>query len=502
MLPVARYLARTSVEVEEPAGSGPRNVDQEGEEVTVALGPADVHLLSNEEGDVSWVSEPPALPAGMGRRFGRYELLGRFAQGGMAEIYLARQANEADLQRYLVVKCIQPATAKSEQFQRLFLREARVALRLKHPNICHIYEFGQQEGRYYLAMEWVEGASMLELLRRAFEDGQFVSTPVVLKIVADVAEALDYAHRVRDHRGRKLGVVHRDVSPQNVAVGWDGTVKLLDFGVAKVQTDGYQTHAGMVAGKFGYMAPEQCREERLDGRCDVFALGILLYEALAGRRLYHRRNDYDTMKAILEEPPPRLRERRPSLPEELERIVMRALAKDPADRYASAGHMALTLQQYLADRGELVSRGRVADVMRCYFAVDIHRGIPLLDTDTELMRSLPSMGAQPPPIDEAAPFGGEHSRWRRPRRRWFRRRSASGGTHSLSSRATRFVLRRPRASLGIVGGLLALLIGAAFFMGWALHAPALNPRGGALPMHGGQGGHVAEPVLPPAHSDG
>jgi eukaryotic-like serine/threonine-protein kinase len=448
-----------------PFESGPRRLGDCDGEPTVSLGPEDLDVLVSGN-RAARVRGPSALPPGVGRRFGPYELLGRLAQGGMAEIYLARQVAEADLQRHIVLKCIQPAVSEQEHFIRLFLREARVALRLKHPNVCHVYDFGRQDGRYYLAMEWVEGATLLELLRRAFEDGQYLPLPIVLKVVADVAEALDCVHRVKDDRGHKLGVVHRDVSPQNVAIAWEGTVKLLDFGVAKVHGDTPHTQAGTVAGKFGYMSPEQCREERVDGRCDVFALGVILYEALVGRRLYHRRNDYETMRAILEEPPPRIRKRRPSLPEELEEIVLTALAKAPEDRYGSAGELALALQRLLASRGELVSSGRVADTMACYFAADIRRGLPVLVTDTELLRSLPKMGPGPPRVAHTG-HGGALARAPEDGGGAPLRGSASTGSRragrSLERRTGGFVMRRPWASLGIA----ALLAGFAFVTGWA-----------------------------------
>jgi eukaryotic-like serine/threonine-protein kinase len=340
-------------------------------------------------------TDVPQQALGPGRQFGPYELLGRIARGGMAEIYLARDRPAPGAERLLVVKCILPGIAEEERFVRMFEREARIALRLKHPGICPVYELGCHEGRYYLAMEWIEGASLLELLQRTHERRVPLPLPVVLKIAASVAEALDSVHHARNEHGRPLGLIHRDVSPHNVVISWDGMVKLLDFGVAKVRSEATQTQAGMVLGKFGYLAPEQCRGEPLDSRCDVFALGVVLFEALTGRRLYRRQTELDTLKAIVGEPVPSVRVHRPDLPRELDAIMRRALAKHPADRFTSAGHMALALHQFLSQRGTLVTSSHVAHVMREHFAEDIRRRIPELHTDTELLRSLAPVSLAP-----------------------------------------------------------------------------------------------------------
>jgi eukaryotic-like serine/threonine-protein kinase len=461
-------------------------LDDRPEEQTVPLGPGDVDLLRSAPANVSVVSTP--LTA---RRFGRYELLGRMAQGGMADIYLAQQVAEAEIRRHVVIKCIRPCVSAHEHFLRMFLREARVALHLKHPHICHVYDFGRVGEHFFLAMEWVEGASLLELLRRAFEDGPCLPVPVVLRVVADVAEALDYVHRLRDGQGQRLGVVHRDVSPQNVVIGWDGAVKLLDFGVARVQAEASHTLAGTVAGKFGYMAPEQCREERLDGRCDVFALGIVLFEALVGRRLYQRKNDYETMKAILEEPPPSLRECRPSLPEELGHILQRTLAKAPDERYSTAGELALALHQHMARQGALAPPTRVADVMHAYFGEEIRRGMPALETDTDLLRALPQadLPAESPwchgPIIASvlhAPrvlLPGSSPRTRVVRYRPMRHRSRS-------RRMTRFVLRRPLVGWGLVGLLGLLLSGVAYYGGMAAAHRSSSDHVAPAAVYGGR----------------
>jgi eukaryotic-like serine/threonine-protein kinase len=339
---------------------------------------------------------------GPGWQFGPFELLGRIAKGGMAEIYLARQRPAPRVERLLVVKTILPAIAEEDRFVRMFEREARIAMRLKHPAICPVYEFGCQDGRYYLAMEWVEGASLLDLLRRAKKGRRLVPVPIVLQIIANVAEALDSAHRALDDQGRPLGLVHRDVSPHNVLVSWDGMVRLLDFGVAKVQSESTQARDGLLVGKFGYLSPEQCRREPVDGRCDVFALGVVLYEALTGRRLYRRQTEIDALRAIVDDPVPSVRLYRPDLPRQLDAIVRRALAKRPSERFTSAGNMARALRQHLNNQGTFVTSAQIGEVMRTHFAAEIHRRIPELRTDTELLRLLPA-ASSPADYSHVAP---------------------------------------------------------------------------------------------------
>ena len=307
--------------------------------------------------------------------FGRYELLGRLAVGGMAEIYLAREPAmvEGAEPRHLVIKRILQHVADDEVFLQMFFDEARLQQRLRHPGIIHVYEFGEEQGSYYLAMEWVDGIALGKLIRRARDHGG-IPPPIVVKTIARVAEALHYAHCAKDDMGQPLGIVHRDVSPQNIMISYEGAVKLLDFGIAKASTHHTKTQEGQVKGKFAYMAPEQCLGEPMDGRADVFALGVCLYEALTGRPLYHRKTQYETMRAVIESAVPSIRKLEPDLPEELDAIVQKALQKHAQDRFASAGDMQMALERWLVMQQEIVAPPRIAELLEGVFDEEIRRG--------------------------------------------------------------------------------------------------------------------------------
>ncbi len=334
--------------------------------------------------------------------FGRYELLGRLAVGGMAEIYLARErptvaGAEA---RHLVIKRILQHVADDDVFLRMFLDEARLQMRLRHPSIVHVYEFGEEQGSYYLAMEWVDGVALGKLIRRAREQGN-LPPPVVVKIISRIAEALHHAHMATDDDGSSLGIVHRDVSPQNIMVSYDGAVKLLDFGIAKATIHHTKTQEGQVKGKFAYMAPEQCLGEAMDGRADVFALGVCLYEALTGRPLYHRKTQYETMRAVIESQVPSIRKLEPDLPEALDLIVQKALAKHASDRFSSAGEMQMALERWLQSEQHIVAPPHITSVLEGVFGEEIRRGPMVSSTpfgESFKIGERPSLpGSDPPP---------------------------------------------------------------------------------------------------------
>ncbi|MCB9624933.1 MAG: serine/threonine protein kinase [Sandaracinus sp.] len=328
-------------------------------------------------------------------RFGRYDVLGRVATGGMAEIYLAQEPMLGGGIRIVVVKVLRKQLANDEDFEQLFLREGRVAMQLSHPHISTVFEFGKWGGHFFIAMEYVEGATLKEILERVALHGEKLEPEVAVGIVAKVASALDYAHTARDARRASLGVVHRDVSPHNLMVRFDGVVKLLDFGVAKVAQSEDESRSDAVKGKFGYLAPEQCRAESVDGRADVFALGVCLWEAITGRRLYKRGSQFDTFRAILEEPPPSIRELDPSLPEDLDEIVRKALAKEPGNRFAAAGEMQEALEQWISNRGAIVTAARLRRAMGELFADEIRSG-PRLEADTKVRERLRATSVHPP----------------------------------------------------------------------------------------------------------
>jgi len=352
---------------------------------------------------------PPAMSLGPSAppsvaRFGRYQILGRLAMGGMAEIFLAREETAGGGVRNVVVKLAREQLVDLTGFEEMFTNEGRLSMRLTHPNICHVYEFGKERGRYFMALEWVDGVSMRDLTRRAKSRGETLPVNVVVKVVAQVAEALDSAHRTRDGRGRPLNIVHRDVSPHNVMVSYDGVIKLLDFGVAKGRTTKEETDSGTVKGKFNYMSPQQCTGRAVDGRADVFSLGVCLWEALVAKSLFKRETQYETFKAIIEDDVPLVSGIRDDVPPELDEIIQKAVAKTLADRYKTAADFHEALSRFLQKRGDVVSSATIASYMETLFEEEIAAG-PELDTSEEVVARIALPGAREESDDSLASVG-------------------------------------------------------------------------------------------------
>jgi serine/threonine protein kinase len=286
-------------------------------------------------------------------RVGRFDILGRLAVGGMAEIFLARESGPGRGTRAVVIKRILPHVATDPRFVEMFLHEAELAMHLNHPNLCAIHEFGAQDGEYFIAMEWVHGVSITQMHKALFDRGDAgIPAHAVARIAAEVAEALHFAHVAKDAQGNPLHLVHRDVTPDNIMVGFDGKVKLLDFGVAKAASQRLKTEAGMLKGKFAYMSPEQYQGLELDGRADVFSLGACMYEAVTGLALFHRPTEYETMGAIVDDTPAvRARVHRPEVPAALDDIIAKALEKSRTLRYPSADALHHALERYFVDVG-------------------------------------------------------------------------------------------------------------------------------------------------------
>lgn len=296
-------------------------------------------------------------------QIGRYDVIGRLASGGMAEIFLAREQGPHTVGRHLVLKRILPHVANDERMVEMFVHEAKLCMHLRHPNICPIYEFGEEGGSFYLAMEWVRGISLRDLVDRV---GGALPVPMVTKIFADIAGALHHAHTCTDQEGRALSIVHRDVNPENIMIGFDGVAKLLDFGVAAAATERkHKTEAGNLKGKFAYISPEQYQGQPLDGRSDVFSLGVSLYEALTGQSLYDRASEYETVAAIVLDPDvPSIRTVNGSVPPELDVIAQMALAKNRDERYQSADEMQAALLTFAAREGHHVRHTDIARRLR------------------------------------------------------------------------------------------------------------------------------------------
>jgi serine/threonine protein kinase len=283
-------------------------------------------------------------------QLGKYQIVRRLAAGGMAELYLGKQSGLEGFEKTVVIKRLHSSLASRKDLVEMFLNEARIAARLNHPNCVQIYDLGQADGQYFIAMEYIHGPDLMALQRAAKRRKQLLPPPITCYIMAAVCRGLHHAHELRDHTsGEKLKLVHRDVSPHNVQVTYNGDIKLVDFGVAKANTLAAATQAGVLKGKFAYMSPEQCRGDPLDARSDIFAAGILLHELLTRRRLFRRNSDFATMRAVLEEPIPSPSLVAKDLPPAIEAVVTRALSRELDQRYQDAQQMQLALEGAMRD---------------------------------------------------------------------------------------------------------------------------------------------------------
>jgi serine/threonine protein kinase len=298
-------------------------------------------------------------------RLGRYTLLRSLGAGGMAELFLARADGIEGFAKLVALKRILSHKATNERFVRMLLNEARLVAGLDHPNIAQVYDIGRDQGEYFFAMEYVHGQDLVRVLRRAA--GRKLHLENALHVAIGVCAGLHCAHMARDPTGRPLDIVHRDVSPSNVLVSYQGAVKLVDFGVAKATTLVSETREGVIKGKYGYMSPEQCLGDPLDRRSDVFAVGILLWEMTAGRRLYAFKGELASLQRIVYRDAPRPSLHDPAYPAQLEHIVMRALARDPKQRYQSAEQLQIDLEQFALDHRLAVSAVSMALEMRTLF---------------------------------------------------------------------------------------------------------------------------------------
>jgi serine/threonine protein kinase len=278
------------------------------------------------------------------QRFGKYLLVERLGRGGMAEVWKAKILGPAGFQRTVVVKRILPHLAEDPHFVQMFVSEARLSARLSHANIVHVYELGDVDGEYFICMEYVRGRDLVSVMRAHLM--RSVPPPGLgAFVVREVCRALAYAHALTDDDGRPLGLIHRDVSPSNVMLAFDGSVKLLDFGIAKALNEASEnkTQTGTLKGKFGYMSPEQVEGKEIDQKTDLFAAGIVMHEVLTGRRLFKGQTDIQTIAMVREanvQPPSAFN---PQVPPELDRIVMRALARKMEDRYQRCDELAYDL---------------------------------------------------------------------------------------------------------------------------------------------------------------
>ncbi|HTL37438.1 MAG TPA: protein kinase [Kofleriaceae bacterium] len=304
-------------------------------------------------------------------RLGRYELLARLATGGMGEIFLARLSGAEGFEKLYVVKRILAHLADDSRFRQMLIAEARIASKMSHPNICQVFELGETDGQLYIVMEYLEGVSLLPLLRRFSKNQQQLELGFIAGVMQQTTDAMNYAHELKDRDGQYLGIIHRDVTPSNIFVTESGVAKVLDFGIAKARGASTQTQEGTVKGKYAYMSPEQLKGASIDRRVDVFAMGVVLYEMLALRRLFQRKTDYLTFRAVMEQPIPDIRRYRPDLPDGVAAALMRALERDPNDRFESARQLGSAVLDGMAQYTRPWTQGEISDFLRHYFADEI-----------------------------------------------------------------------------------------------------------------------------------
>ncbi|MFL5321178.1 MAG: serine/threonine protein kinase, partial [Myxococcaceae bacterium] len=305
--------------------------------------------------------------------FGRYQLLKKIASGGMGQVFLARTGGSGGFEKLLVIKRILPQLVEDEEFIEMFFDEARIAARLNHPNLVQIFDLDQAEGSHYLAMEYVAG----EDLRRVDKKARAISTPIplglILRIISDAAAGLDYAHKARDAQGKPLNLVHRDVSPQNILVGFDGAVKLIDFGVAKAAGRMQHTASGILKGKYPYMSPEQADGQEMDGRSDQFALGIVCWELLTQQRLFKGESDMHTLRLVKDCLVPKPSSLNPEVPPAIDEVVLKALAPKAQDRYRDAAEFRLAIENLLISHSIPASSAHLSAWMQQIYAERIER---------------------------------------------------------------------------------------------------------------------------------
>ncbi|HEX4456555.1 MAG TPA: protein kinase [Polyangia bacterium] len=353
--------------------------------------------------------------------FGRYELTRKLSQGGMAEIFLARQSGIGNFEKQVVVKIVLPQLAEDADYEDMLRDEARMAARLNHPNIVQILDLGKLDGRFFIAMEYLEGQNLHSIAQRAFQAKKQLPIGFVCRVVADILSGLEHAHAQADENGQSLGIIHRDVSPPNVIVTWAGTTKIVDFGIAKATraVDGNVTNAGQFKGKLGYMSPEQVRRQPLDARTDIFSTGVILWELITGKRLFRRAGDVETVRAVLEQDvlPPSVHNNQ--CPPELDAIVLRALQRPTQARYATARAMRKAVEELIREQawpsdslttqrvlGGLFREEQASRPIRLRPVPVVVSGEPLSDDNETTRRNLRVDQTEPDPvvIELTAPF--------------------------------------------------------------------------------------------------
>lgn len=305
------------------------------------------------------------------QQFGRYFLVDKIAVGGMAEVFKAKSYSEAGFEKLLVIKRILDHLSDNSDFVEMFIDEAKLSVELQHANIVQIYDFGRYGDNYYIAMECVEGKDIKGILRKLAQLRKVMPRELALLIAHEMCKGLDHAHKKANHAGEPLHIVHRDISPSNIIVSYSGEVKVADFGIAKAESSAYDTRDGVLKGKYEYMSPEQASGQSIDHRSDLFATGIILHEMLTGRRLFKTDSDLKTLEKIKNAPVPPPSDLNPSVPAELDRLVLKALSRDPDDRFADGRAFQRAILDFLAPQTPDILRATLQQFMTELFAEEI-----------------------------------------------------------------------------------------------------------------------------------
>ncbi len=302
-------------------------------------------------------------------KFGEYQLLTKIATGGMAEIFLAKHSNSPANSMPIAIKKVLKQYNSNPHFVSMFLTEARIICNITHENIVRIYDFGKEEGQYFIAMEYVFGQNLGVLLNKLAQNDEKLPTDIILEISMAVLNGLDHAHNTKDKKGHFLNVVHLDMNPNNILISYSGKVKIVDFGIAHATYSGKNKNLNSIQGTYGYLSPEQCREEPTDRRSDIFSFGIILYEMLTNKPLFkHLPSDVAILNQILNEPIPPISEVNPEISEDLAKIVMKALEKDKNKRYLTAKEMIEDLRKVHASLEFNVSSKTLPKILKRHFA--------------------------------------------------------------------------------------------------------------------------------------
>ncbi len=312
----------------------------------------------------------------------------------MGNVYLAIAQGPGGFHKLLVVKELRPEFSDDETYVAMFLQEARLAARLTHPNIVQTNEVGSDGGRHYMIMEFLDGRSLHRVCKYLARQGG-MPVGAHLRVIAEALRGLDYAHELRGFDGEPLGIIHRDVSPLNLLVTFDGQAKLLDFGIAKAVDSSLETQAGVLKGRIAYMAPEHARGGKCDRRVDVYAAGVMIWEAAAGRRLWHEMNDVEIFKRIIGEGPPRLRSVKPTAPPDLDALCARALSINPANRHPTAAALLADLEAHLTGRDDTMSMREIGALASRAFEPERQRMNSIIEDHVARMRGVPRSGTMP-----------------------------------------------------------------------------------------------------------